>query len=194
MHYPTLEDGVLGPIIPEVRKLRKIGAVGELSALLVDASVPQSVRYKIAHVAMVAQRSMPEYKTGYDGTITEDDQRLYVLAEGDRVVAFILTALEDRFWRLSWGVSDRFSLLDKGPLMRRGYKVGRIWVASERRRSGLAAQLVSLAVQHLEVVISDVGWELPFSSNGAVFVRQLLPTAFLGCADPYTLYKALQPH
>ncbi len=101
-HAKIHKEYALGPVIPKVCTVPGITKVGNLAVHVVDASVPLDVRQDIAHVAMVAARSMPEYPSGYDGTITEDDPRLYVLATGDRTVGFVLTALDKSFWRLSW--------------------------------------------------------------------------------------------
>lgn len=191
MHYPTDEDCLLGPIIPEVRELPVVGAIGELSVHVVDRSVSELNRFKLAHVAMVAQRSMPRHTVGYDGTVNERDQRLYLLAAGDRIVAFVLTALEERFWRLSWEAIGGLKLTDEAPLMRQGFKVARVWVASKRRRSGLALQLLDIASTHLQCPMAEIGWELPFSGDGKSLVRRLLPNTFFGCGDGYTLYETL---
>lgn len=191
MHFPTEEDCRLGPIISELRGAKSIGTLNGLSVRLVDSSVPQPDRYKIAHVAMVAQRSMSDYPTGYDGTITEDDQQLYVLAEGERAVAFVLTAFDRRFWRLAWRANGSIELLDRKALLHRGRKVGRVWVASEQRRRGLSARLVKVAAEHLSVEVPELGWELPLSPPGAALVRHFLPTTFYGCGDLQSLRNAI---
>jgi GNAT superfamily N-acetyltransferase len=191
MHYPTEEDCSLGPIIPAVRKTPVVGNIGELSVHVVDRSVPQPIRFKLAHVALVAQRAMPHYPAGYDGTVDERDQRLYLLAADDRIVAFVLTALEERFWRLSWDFSRRFKLVDEAPLLRCGFKVARVWVAPERRRRGLALQLLGVTSTHLDCPIAELGWELPFSVDAESLMRRVLPSALLGCGESHTLYETL---
>ncbi|HJW87149.1 MAG TPA: GNAT family N-acetyltransferase [Candidatus Brocadiaceae bacterium] len=170
-----------------------ITKVGNLAVHVVDASVPLDVRQDIAHVAMVAARSMPEYPSGYDGTITEDDPRLYVLATGDRTVGFVLTALDKSFWRLSWKADSTIELLEDEPLRRQGLKIGRVWIAANYRRKGLVTQLVEVAAQHLSVKVSNLGWELPFTASGCEFVRRISPHMFLGCGDQFALRKSLKP-
>jgi hypothetical protein len=191
MHYATQEECELGPVIPEIRSLPLLATVDGLSACLVDASVPKRVRFKIAHVAMVAQRSMPSHKVGYDGTVTEVDQRLYILAKTERVVAFVLTAFDSTFWRLTWSDNGAIKLVEDKPLSMRGPKIGRVWVASECRRIGLATQLVGLAAQHLDAELLELGLELPFTQEGATFVRRLFPGPFLGCCDRFTLQQVV---
>ena len=142
---------------------------------------------------MVAARSMPEYPTGYDGTITEDDPRLYVLATGDRTVGFVLTAFDESFWRLSWKADGVIELLENTPSLHRGTKVGRVWVAAKYRRKGLSTQLVEIAAQHMSVEVSELRWELPFTPGGSALVRHISPHIFLGCGNQFALHEALNP-
>jgi len=191
MRIPTPEESSLGPVIPEMCALPIIGKIGQLSVYLVDSSVETDIRQNIAHVAMVAQRSMPKYPAGYDGSVTEDDQRLYILAAGERAVGFVLTALDERFWRLSWKADGAIELLGQEALLRRGPKVARVWVAGEYRRKRVSIELLQLSVQHWSVEVSALGWELPFTPSGAALVQRILPTLFLGCGDRYSLYHSL---
>ena len=191
MRRPSPKECAVGPVIAKVRKAPVVGNFGNLTVHLVDASVPLQVRQAISHVAMVAQRSMSEYPAGYDGTVTEDDQRLYVLVDGDRVVAFALTALDERFWRLSWATDGAIDLFEDTALSRRGPKVGRVWVAASYRGKGLSVQLVEVAAGHLAVAPSELGWELPFTPAGRALVRHFCQSSFLGCGDVYSLTKAL---
>ena len=191
MPFPTDDDCLYGPLTPELLEARTVSNLKGFSVRLVDGSVPLPSRRKIAHVAMVAQRSMSRYPAGYDGTVTEDDPRLYVLAAQERAIAFVLTASDTIFWRLSWRVDHKFELLQRESLEHSGPKVGRVWVATERRRQRLSALLMEVAAEHLAVQVPALGWELPFSRDGAALVQYLLPSAFYGCCDPYTLRKAI---
>ena len=111
---------------------------------------------------------MPSFKTGYDGTVTEADQRLYVLRRHDRAIAFALTALDDRFWHLEWRDEALIQIQMSKPeeLRERRSKVGRVWVATEERKQGLGGALVVAALSHLAVEPSEVGWEFPFTDAG----------------------------
>lgn len=193
MPFPTEDDCVRGPLIPDLMVAPIVANLAGFSVRLVDGSVPQSSRYKIAYVAMAAQRSMPLYPAGYDGTVTEDDQRLYVLAAEERAIAFVLTAFDTRFWRLSWRVDGTIELLQNEALSHRGPNVGRVWVAQEQRRRGFSARLIEVAAQHLAVEVPALGWELPFSPDGMALVRHLLPSTFYGCGNRYTLRQAINP-
>lgn len=192
-HAKLHEEYALGPVIPKVCAVPSITKVGNLAVHVVDASVPLDVRQDIARVAMVAARSMPEYPTGYDGTITEDDPRLYVLATGDRTVGFVLTAFDESFWRLSWKADGVIELLENTPSLHRGTKVGRVWVAAKYRRKGLSTQLVEIAAQHMSVEVSELRWELPFTPGGSALVRHISPHIFLGCGNQFALREALNP-
>jgi hypothetical protein len=190
-HRRVHGDYASGPDIPDLAHARELGPLRDFQLLLVDCSVPQAARSRIARVAMVAQRSMPRYPAGYDGTITEDDQRLYILANGSRAVAFVLTAFGERFWRLRWAPSEKFSLVDKAARTERTATVGRVWVAGDNRRSGLAKELLSATGRHLSVEVAAVGWELPFTSAGRALVRSFCPDEFWGNCDVTTLRELL---
>lgn len=193
MPFPTEDDCDCGPLIPDLLIAPILANFAGFSVRLVDGSVPQSSREKIAHVAMVAQRSMHPYPAGYDGTVTEDDQRLYVLAAEERAIAFVLTAFDTRFWHLSWRVDGKVELLQNIALLHRGPKVGRVWVATKQRRRGFSARLIEVATQQLGVEVPALGWELPLSPDGMALVRHLLPSAFYGCGDRYALGQAINP-
>lgn len=49
--------------------------------LVADRSTPTDVRTAVAAVAYVARRGI-DYKVGYDGTMTDENPRLYVVADG----------------------------------------------------------------------------------------------------------------
>lgn len=172
-----------GPTINAIRRLQKLDQIGNLVLYLVDSSVPLAARRKLAHIALVAQRSIGG-PTGYSGTVTEDDERLYILADGLRAVSMVLTALDDGFWRHRWGVDGAFELIDSEPSLRRGPKVARAWVAAQYRRSGLAKNLILAATTHLSVDVSLLGWELPFTKPGRHLALSISPREFWGCGGP----------
>ena len=189
----TDEEVTHGPDIPEVARMPIVGEVGDATVRLVDGSVPPVSRHAIARVAYAAQRSMPSYKTGYDGTVTEDDQRLYVLAAGTRAVGLVLTALQDRFWKIRWAEDGALVRDSDVPLLQRGPVVARVWVAESRRKSGLGLGLIDRVLRHLGVPASGVGWEFPFTESGATLVRRLCPTGFLSSCDAMTLALNTKP-
>jgi hypothetical protein len=180
-----------GPEIPAVRLIPHTTTIGELSIYVVDQTCPIEIRREISHVAMVAQRSMTDYPAGYDGTITEDDQRLFIAADGIRIVSMVLTAFDDIFWRLVWKLGGSIKLEDQIPLERRSYKVARVWTASGYRRKGLTCQLIKIASDILQCNIVDIGWELPFTRGGTNLVKRLCPDFFWGCGDSFSLRKSL---
>ena len=183
----------LGPAIAELCHVPRIGLIGDLPVHVVDSSVLCADRYKLAYVAMVAQRSMSSYPAGYDGTITVDDQHLYVVADKARAVAFVLTALEGRFWHLRWKQDGSIDLVEQMATLRRGYKISRVWVAARYRRKGLSNALIRLSAGHLNTEIADLGWELPFTESGTRLVQKLAPHEFWGCGDTYVISKVLHP-
>ena len=189
MRALTDEEVALGPLLPELIHTSVLDEVGNATIRLVDGSVPLPIRRAIARVAYVAQRSMPAYMAGYDGTVTEDDQRLYVLSRETRAIGIVLTALQNRSWRVEWSKEGALYRLTDAPCQTRLPVIARIWVASTNRRTGLGRKIVECAIAHLGLSASAVGWELPFTSYGAIFVKALFPSTFLISCDIVTLKK-----
>ncbi len=177
-----------GPKIAALGHLPSLSAVGELTFHAIDSSIPFEIRRKLAHVAMVAHRSI-RAPSGYDGTVTkEDDNRLYILARNSHAVAMAVTALDSYFWKLAWGPDGQsIEAVERKALLRIGPKVARVWVAANYRRKGLATSLIIKASEHLGVDPQTLGWELPFTESGSAVVRKFSPAAFLGCCDAFTL-------
>ena len=181
-----------GPALLEINQVNEVASVGQLSVHLLDGSYPLPLRRRLAYVAMVAHRCMSSYPTGYDGTVTEDDQRLYLVADRDNVVAMALTSLDERFWKLAWGPKDSFVLVDKSASLRRGHKIARLWTAASYRGKGIARSLALEVARLLPCELSMLGWELPFTAAGARMVQHFLPHSFWGCADRFTLRQVLR--
>lgn len=104
----------------------------------------------------------------------------------------VLTARDDRYWRLGWKSDGSISLIEHKASMRRSYKVARIWTAGEYRRNGLAVQLIHTASRLLPCAVGDLGWELPFTSNGRLIVQHLCPDKFWGCGSPFSLQDTIE--
>ena len=183
----TIAEQARGPKLPSLLQTSTVGSVREFSVHLVDGSVPLKRRSAIARVAYVAQRSTPKFKTGYDGTVDSDDQRLYVLRQDTRAIAIAITALADRFWQLEWTESGSLRLRSDGALLERRPTVGRVWVASDYQRKGFGTALVACALSHLAVAPSQAGWTHPFTSAGSAMVRRLCQVNLLVCCDPVEL-------
>jgi len=179
-----------GPKIAVLRLLPNLGLVGEFKFHAVDITVPFDIRQKLAYAAMVACRSIPG-PAGYDGTVTGDDQRLYILSAKSNVVAMVITALDTYFWKLAWGSNGSVKLMEQEALLRTSPKVARIWVAANYRRKGLATSLIIETSKHLGVDTQMLGWELPFTESGSAVVRKFSPVAFLGSCDAFTLREVL---
>src|SRR5688500_14043565 len=66
-----------GPLISARLSLRRVGLIDAYGVYKVDRTTPEHVRRAIAEVAYVAQRETPEYKVGFDGTMSEEEPPLY---------------------------------------------------------------------------------------------------------------------
>jgi hypothetical protein len=191
-HAQIHAEYLSGPEIPVIRLLSPCATDGPLPIYVVDGTCLEAIRCALARVAMVAHRSMPEYPAGYDGTVTEDDQRLYLAADGARIVAMALTTLDDAFWRLAWQADGSLTLIEPVASISRSHKIARVWTAAAYRRRGLALRLIQTASGLLPCAIADLGWELPFTPGGARLVQCLCPEVFWACCDTFTLQEVLQ--
>ena len=183
LHRKIHSEYFIGPSVPSVLKTPVLGEIDGYAVHVVDGRSPFDTRRKIAHVAMVAHRSMSAYPAGYDGTVTEDNQRLYVLVERRRVIGFVLSARDTRFWRLRWSEGGLVELLDRNASIHVGHKIGRVWIAAKFQRRGLAKRLLLVASAHLGMGISEMAWEVPFTASGSALVRSVSPSTFFGCGD-----------
>lgn len=120
-----------GPILAPLPGIDPSGTVASLPLFIIDGSVPQSVRHQL--VAVVYAASPPEFPAGYDGTVTEDQETLFLVVDGDRVVALAVTAFDDYYWRLSWTSDGMVKLVRNNPSIERRLKIARIGVAKTYR-------------------------------------------------------------
>lgn len=181
-----------GPEITAVRELTSIATLNSFSVYVVDGSCPLETRLKLAQVAIVAKRSMPDYPAGYSGAVDEYDQRLYIAVDGVRIVAMIITGLEDFFWKCSWNDDGSFKFWHQQPEKRRSYKVARVWTAPSCQSKGVASQLIQIVSDQLSCNIVDLGWELPLSVPGKNLVKRFCPDLLWGCGDTITIRNYLQ--
>lgn len=178
-----------GPEIEAVLQLRVIGEHDGRLVCVIDHTCPKSIRSEFAHVAQVASRSC-QFPAGYDGS--DPESRMYVIANGIRVVAMIIVASEKRFWRGTWTTEEEYELFCEPAILRKGFKIARAWTAASCQRTGLASKLVEIASALLLCDISLIGWELPFTSSGVKLAKRLCPHEFLGCGDPSFLSHFFQ--
>ncbi len=181
-----------GPEIAALEQIPPFQTLGVLTLHLVDQAIPQAVRRNFYNVALVACREIGG-PAGFDGTVNEEEQRLFVAAEGRRAVGMVLTAADDRFWPLAWKSDGSMELRGKMPSTHRGQKIARAWIAAEYRRRGLVFSMVRATIRLFACNSIDLGWELPFTESGARLVRRISPDVFWGCRDPFTLNEALHP-
>jgi hypothetical protein len=182
-HKVIHEEFSFGPEIPEIQALPKIASKGDLSLSVVDKSVGEPIRKAFARVAMVAHRCMPDYKSGYYGADTEEDSRLYALANGTRIIGMAISSMDESFWRMSWISESEYRMNSHKVVSRRGPKIARVWVAESYRRQNLAKWLIEETVKDLVCDLQNLGWEMPLTRLGKSLVKALFPNDFLGCGN-----------
>ncbi len=193
LHRRRHKEFVEGPTIAALSKVPPFASLDSLAVKRIDATVPMPLRAAIAAVAQVARRETPDYKAGYDGTMTDEHPVLYVAAEAKKAVAMVLVADTSRSWRLRWVAPGKACLISRVADEVCRPKVGRLWVASGSRRSGIARRLVAIISSDRAVPIDQFAWQLPFSHSGGRFVRALIPSDWLGDGDLFDLEDLLTP-
>lgn len=181
------------PARPEIRSIRHTPRIGEVQGYplhVVDERLPIAFRHTLTHSAMAAHRTMPRYSANYDGTITEDNQCLYLLASDLNIVATVVTSLDEWFWKLRW-CDVSVERLDTIAQMRRGFKVARVRVAKDYREREITSKLMIEVPRPLPCAVDEVGWEVPFTLGSRKLVRRLRPETLLTCGDPCSLHNTL---
>jgi len=191
-HHHAHQKYLNGPGLQGLLSLSPIGHVGALRVLMIDATTPAPVRRELAEVVYVAQVETPDFPAGYDGTVTEADERLFLVAGGARAVAFAVTALDEPHWRLRWEGHDALEFADQQAIPGDRQKIGRVWVAKAHRRQGIAKGLLEIVARTLGCELRDLGWELPLTGDGRRLLRKLLPETWLGRGDAFALEETLK--
>ena len=187
-HYEYLH----GPYLPDLHAFAAIDSVREYPLVMVDATVQPSVRRRLSMVAYVAQRETPGYPAGYDGTISDGDERLFLATDGGHAIAMVLTALDEGYWLFSWTPGGTLELLDANPNLAPRQKIGRVWVAKAYRRCGVGSLMVRAVVAFLGYELPDIGWELPLTKDGTGILQRLVPSKWWGRGDGFALQRTLE--
>lgn len=190
-HAAWHDEYLRGAMLPCLLDLAPICSVAEYPLVMVDAAVPRSIRFRLSEAAYVAQRSTPNFPAGYDGTISEADEKLFIARDSARAIAIVLTAMDEYFWRLTWTDEGTIQIMDGSPHRGPRQKIGRVWVAKGYRRHGIASLMVKAVAKTLGYQISDMGWELPLTSDGAALLRTTGSSIWWGRGDTSALQNTL---
>jgi len=192
-HRRMHDEYANGPVLETIEYLSPIGHLDDLVVVVADATTPAVRRRQLAKVAYVAQIEMSDYPAGYDGTITEADERLFLVVDGSRCVAFVLTSLDEPHWRLKWKPDGSLEHAEQDAIVGERQKIGRVWVAKARRSGRIATGLLMIVARDLGYELRDLGWELPLAGDGRRLLRRLLPDTWLGRGDAFALSETLDP-
>ena len=191
MHTEVHGEFARGPTIRRLSELEKLRSVRDLELLRADANTPEYLRLEVAYIARVAQRETPDFKAGYDGTITDEEPSLYVLAEGSRAVGMCLVGRTQRSWRLRWVSESRACLRAKDASNADRPLVARVWIAGDYRRQGLGGALMCAVIDESGIPSAQWCWQLPFSYAGRRFARHLTAAEWYGDGDAFDLQGIL---
>ena len=180
-----------GATLHDMHALSVISSVAVYPLVVVDAAIPREARFRLSKAAYVAQRATPDYPAGYDGTISEADEKLFLARDGDRAIGVVLTASDEGYWRLAWTHEGTAQLLDRNPYRGPRQKIGRVWVAKAYRRRSIGSLMVRAVVEFLGYEVSDIGWELPLTEDGSALLQKLVPSKWWGRGDSFALQNTL---
>lgn len=181
-----------GPSISILEELISIERISGHPLFVIDSVVPEGKRDLFTKVADTAQASMQDYPIGYDGTVDEREQAMFVLASRDRAIGMVIVHIDNPCWHLSWLEGGECRMVESvaSPAPRR--IVSRVWIAAAYRRQRLAHQLLQAVARHYSIECKDLGWELPLTAAGEQLLRRLVPGTWFGRADQFTLTKLLK--
>jgi GNAT superfamily N-acetyltransferase len=182
-----------GPALPQLANLARVGEIWGYSVFCVDREVPLALRCELARVAFVAQRSMPDFPTGYDGSLDEaGEPNLFLLADQQRAVSMAVVCMTDRCWRFGWTSDDRPCLIDHAASRAFRPKIARAWTAREYQQRGLSSALIQWIAETAGLLPADFGWELPPTTAGIKLIRRLTPHKWYGDGDQFAVEETLK--
>jgi hypothetical protein len=157
----------------------------------IDAQTSDTIRREAAKVAMIAHRATPDFPAGYDGSLTDEGQSLYILLEEATAIGMILVSRGDRCWHLRWLASGKACLISRNASQDTRTIVARLWVAKKYQRQGLATGLLQCVVSDTGIPINEFGWQIPFTEAGTALVRRILPGDWWADGDRFALDDVL---
>jgi len=178
--HEHFEHGV--PLHKGIETLPRI-PLRDCELIVIDSEVPFYIRKRFYELLAAAYREMPCYPIGYDGTVDESQQTLFVLAKADRAVGFALFSLDSGCWRLRWVNEEKVEIIQESPDMDSRWKLGRIWLAKRFRRRGLGRELLLKATELIPVNLEEICIELPPTPDGKRFIRRVFPDMWYGRGD-----------
>lgn len=191
IHAEMHEEYLLGPRLEALRFVSVRPHREGYGLAVIDSTVPENIRHSLARAAMVSRFETPEFPAGYDGSVTDAQEKMFIVAKEDRAIAVALTGLDEPHWRLGWTALGGVYLVERTPLIGSRQKIGRIWVAKSYRGSGIAAALATEISSSLSVPLAELGWELPLTQSGRSLLHRLVPGEWLGRGDPFALRDTL---
>lgn len=192
VHVRIHDEYVNGATLQALPSMQPAGHVAGFPVVVADGTTPKAIRKELATAALVAQRTMPDYPAGYDGTVTDGDERLFLVASKNRAVAMALTSLDDYYWLLKWKRNSSLELMSKEAVLGERQKIGRVWVAKAYRGKGIATELLRLVADMFGRPLGELGWELPLTADGRRLLRRLVPETWLGRGDAFALSETLE--
>lgn len=191
IHARLHDEYLNGPILAAVESLPRLSMLENLCVVVLNRDTPENVRRELAYIANVARRTTPSYPAGYDGTIGQANEHLFLAAHGTRVVCMVMSGLADHFWRFCWREDGAVKMAADAAMIGDRVTIARVWVAKAYRQRGFAGRLVRIAAAELNVGMPDLGWILPLSENGRKLVRSLCPHEWFGCGDCFAIKETL---
>lgn len=193
LHRGIHDAFMSGPSLPELSAAEPVGRIDSFGIVRVSNESPQRERVDAAQLALVANREMSGYKSGYDGSISDPPLTVWALLDGERAIGFVLMGETERSWRLRWVSPNRATLISHYADSERRHVVARVWIAASYRRQGLARQLLHFCIDSAGTTAASVTFQLPFTPQGQRLVHSMLPDQWFGDGDAFDLDGVLRP-
>lgn len=177
-HNQVHDEYLNGLNVTEVQSLQSIAWREQLRIAVINNSVEEPIRKAIARVAMVAHRCMPSYKACYYGTNSEENLSLYALVDNTRIIGMVIMSYEEHLCWYTWNAKGDLQPCITDFTSHGGPKITRVWIAASYRSRGLAQWLVREVAADLSCLVSDMGWEMPFTESGEKLAKSLCPKEF----------------
>jgi len=121
-----------------VKTLKPIEKVSDYPLFMIDVTIQKDMRIRLARAGRALQM-VSNLPTCYDGTISDADERLFLMEDKSRAIAMIFTVIDDKHWCCIWNSDGTLQVLTTESSDKLRQKICRVWVAKAYRRRGIGS-------------------------------------------------------
>lgn len=139
---------------------------------------PMAQRAVAEQVARRAMKDTPFNIPSYSVSDPEQNTRVYIARRGGVAIGLNVLRPRARWAWWSWDDWDAERRPSTGVAPMVAWTVESIWTHPSAQKGGLAQRILEEASRLIEVPITSLGWNRPFTPSGEAFVRHNCPTGF----------------